>query len=61
MFQTDVEQAKLASAIISAHGVPHGLVVKTANSFNFVYQKSTDSRWQLVGDAKRPPDSAEAK
>lgn len=61
MFKADVERAKLTNAIVSANEVPHGLVVKTANAFNFVYKKSTDGRWELVGDADKPPGRAEAK
>jgi len=54
MFKTDVEQAKLTNAIISANEVPQGLIVKTANGFNFVYKKSADGKWQLVDDAEKP-------
>jgi hypothetical protein len=61
MFKADVEQAKLTNAIISANEVPHGLVIKTGNAFNFVYKKSTDGRWELVGGAEKPPGKAEAK
>jgi hypothetical protein len=61
MFKADVEQVKLTNAIISANEVPHGLAVKTANVFNFVYKKSADGRWALVGDPDKSPGRAEAK
>ena len=50
MFKTDVDEAKLTNAIISAHEVPHGMIVQTASAFNFVFRRSPDGRWQLGGD-----------
>jgi hypothetical protein len=61
MFKADVEQVKLTNAIISANEVPHCLVVKTANVFNFVYKKSTDGGWALSGALEKPQGRAKAK
>lgn len=60
-FKMEVEQAKLTNAIISANEAPHGLILKTATGFNFVYKKSADGRWELLGDADKPTGKAEPK
>jgi len=55
MFKVDVEKANLTNAILSANGVPRGLIFKTAEGFNFVFKKE-DGTWRLMSDNEKPPD-----
>jgi len=45
-FQTDANNARVQSAIVSANEVPQGTIIKTGQAFNFVYKKSADGAWQ---------------
>jgi hypothetical protein len=60
-FRADVERAKLTNAIISANQAPQGLIVKTANVYNFVYKSSTSGTRRLVTDAVNLPKKTEKK
>jgi len=51
VFRNDVEQANLKAGIISANEIPQGFIVKRGNSYNFVYQKSSDGVWHCLDDA----------
>ena len=44
-FQKDVDQAKLASAIIMANEVPSGRLVQRGRSYNFVFKRNPDGSW----------------
>ena len=45
-FRTDAENAHVQSAIVSANEVPQGMIIKSGQAFNFVYQKNPDGTWQ---------------
>jgi thiamine biosynthesis lipoprotein ApbE len=46
-FQTDANNARVQSAIVSANEVPQGAIIKSGQAFNFVYKKNADGTWQL--------------
>lgn len=46
-FQTDANNARAQSAIVSANEVPQGTIIKSGQAFNFVYKKNADGTWQL--------------
>jgi thiamine biosynthesis lipoprotein ApbE len=46
-FQTDANNARVQSAIVSANEVQQGTIVKSGQAFNFVYKKNADGAWQL--------------
>jgi hypothetical protein len=53
VFRNDVEQARLRTAIISANEIPHGILIKSGQSYNFVYEKSADGTWRSLDDGRR--------
>jgi len=53
VFKNDVEQAHMSSAIISANEIPRGVLIKSGQSYNFVYEKSADGTWRSLDDGRR--------
>jgi hypothetical protein len=53
VFKNDVEQAHMSAAIISANEIPRGVLIKSGQSYNFVYEKSADGTWRSLGDDRR--------
>ncbi len=52
VFKNDVEQTHLSAAIISANEVPQGVLIKSGQSYNFVFERSADGTWRSVDDTK---------
>ena len=46
-FKKDVEANNFSAAIISAHEVPSGVILKRSNAFNFVFKKQADGAWKM--------------
>jgi hypothetical protein len=44
-FRKDVDQAKLATAIIMVREVPTGGMISTSDSHNFVFARNADGGW----------------
>jgi hypothetical protein len=49
-FRVDADKGNFQSAIISANEIPQGMILKSGQAYNFVYEKTSDGQWQLVGD-----------
>jgi len=50
VFQKDADRRGLLAAIISAHEIPHGLIFKSSNSHDFVYEKDSNGVWHSLDD-----------
>jgi hypothetical protein len=50
VLRIDAERGNYKSAIVSAREVPHGIFIKNAKGFNFVYEKGSDGAWRRLGD-----------
>jgi hypothetical protein len=48
LLRVDADKGNFTSAIISANEVPHGLIFKESNGFNFAYEKGTDGVWRRI-------------
>lgn len=55
VFKTDVENANLTNAIISANEAPNGLIIQKARGYNFVFKKS-NGRWELLDNSEKPSE-----
>jgi hypothetical protein len=44
----DVAKNNFDSAVISAHDVPKGFLIKNGHSYNFVYEKGADGNWHRL-------------
>jgi hypothetical protein len=45
-FIFEAEKSHVNGAIISANEIPTGFIIKTGNSYNFVFHKQTDGSWR---------------
>ena len=50
VLKIDAERGSFTSAIVSAHEVPHGIILKKSQGYNFVYQKNSDGAWYSLDD-----------
>ncbi|HEY3769096.1 MAG TPA: hypothetical protein VGN44_10530 [Candidatus Angelobacter sp.] len=48
VLRQDADNGHFTSAIISAREVPHGLLIKKSNGWNFVYQIGPDHQWHRL-------------
>jgi len=51
VFKKNVEHENLSSAIIIANEVPHGTLIKSVHSYNFVYEKTAEGTWRCLNAA----------
>ena len=51
-FRRDVENGGFRNAIVSANEVPQGFLIKKSQSYNFVFERSADDTWHMVGSDK---------
>lgn len=48
-FKIEVERNNMKDAIVSANEAPRGFIAKQNKSYNFVFRKSTDGSWSMMG------------
>lgn len=52
-FKNDAEQNHFTGAIISANEAPSGLLFKTSEGYNYVFEKRADGKWHCLEDDKK--------